>query len=271
MKKLFVLILMIFCFAISCSRLDLAVNLANSYVTNKADDFFDLTSDQSKWLKKSLANDINTLKKTIFPQLAAEMFKVADILNTQKSYDSTTVMNYYSRLEGLFYDGLRLFSPTAVAFVDKLTPSQIEYFQKESDKKFSDMKEDSQKKSYTKMKKQFDSWAGGLNAAQKKDLKEFVDRNPPPIKESVYNRQNLVHEFVRAYPDKDGRKKFVEGIFTKYESMMDPGYRTMVSNRNKKVAVFVSHFLNKMSEDQRQTLVTTIRDRANQLIKISKG
>lgn len=270
MKKLAVLFL-ILCMTLSCSRLDMAVSLANSYVTNKADDFFDLTSEQRKWLKQALGHDIMMVKKTIFPQLAAEMFKVADTLNSQKTFDYNTVILSYNRLEGLFNDGLRIFSLTAVGFVDRLMPVQIEHFQKQADKKFSDMKEDAQKKSYNKIKKQFDSWMGGMNSKQKKELKTFVEKNPAPIKESVYNRQNLVHEFVRAYPDKVARKSFVEGIFTKYESMMDPGYKKLVNEKNKRVAIFFTNILNKMSEDQKQTLIETIRDRANQLIKISKG
>lgn len=271
MKKLAVFIFIIFCFVASCSRLDLAVNLANTYMVNKIDDFFDLTGDQTKWLKKALASDIAKVKKTIFPQLATEMFQIAQTLETQKVYDSSTVLNSYNHLEGLFFDGLRLFASSAVAFADKLTPNQIEYFQKQADKKFTEMKDDPQKKSYNKIKKHFDSWAGGMNSHQKEELKNFVAKNPPPIKETVYNRQNLVHAFVRSYSDKIARKKFVEKFFTNYESMQDPAYKKVIFEKHNKVASFVTSILNKMPEDQKQTLIENIRDRANQLIKISRG
>lgn len=271
MKKILLFFFIVFCVVTSCSRLDLAVNLANTYVANKADDFFDLTGEQSKWLKQSLSRDIEKVKKTIFPQLAAEMFKISQSINTQKSFDTNSVLNSYRRLESLFFDGLRMFSPSAVAFADKLSPAQVDYFQKESDKKFSEMKEDPNKKSYNKIKKQFDSWAGGMNSNQKKELKIFVDKNPPPIKESVYNRQSLVHEFVRSYPDKVARKKFVENLFNNYDSMLDPAYKKVLAEKHGRIAAFVTNILNKMGEDQKKTLAETIRDRANQLIKISKG
>ena len=271
MKKIVLFFFIVFCVVTSCSRLDLAVNLANTYVANKVDDFFDLTGEQSKWLKQALVRDIDKVKKTIFPQLAAEMFKISQTINTQKSFDTGSVLNSYNRLEGLFYDGLRVFSSSAVAFVDKLSPAQVDYFQKEADKKFSEMKEDPNKKSYNKIKKQFDSWAGGMDSKQKKELKVFVDRNPPPIKESIYNRQSLVHEFVRSYPDKVARRKYVEKLFTNYDSMLDPSYKKVLVEKHNKVAAFVTNILNKMDEDQKKTLAETIRDRANQLIKISKG
>jgi len=271
MKKILLVCFIILCSVFSCSRLDLAVNLANSYITNKADDFFDLTGDQSRWLKEALAQDIMRVRKIIFPQLATEMLRIADLLSHQKKFDYNSVLSSYDRLEGLYYDGLKIFSPTAVAFVDKLRPAQLEYFQKQADKKFSEMKEDPEKKSYNKIKKHFDSWMGGMTSAQKKELKIFIEKNPPPIKDVVYNRQYLVHEFIRAYPDKVARRSFVEGIFTKYEAMKDPAYNKVIDDKHKRVAVFFANILNNMPADQKKTLINTIRDRANQVVRISKN
>lgn len=270
MKKTNTLIFFLLLFTFACSRLDLAVKLANSYITNKADNFFDLTWDQNRWLKEALAKDINKIKKTVFPQLAVEMLKVADLLSNQKNFDSNIVMMSYSRLEGLYYDGLRILSPTATAFVDKLRPAQIEYFQKEVDKKFLEMKEDPKKKSYNKIKKHFDSWMGGMTSMQKQELKKFIENNPPPVNEIVYGRQQLVHEFIRAYPDSAVRRLFIEELFTKYHSVIDSNYKKMIEEKNKRVADFFANVLNKISDDQKQTLIETIRDRAHQIIKISK-
>lgn len=255
----------------SCSRLDLAVNLANTYIVNKADSFFDLSADQYKWLKKTLSNDIQKVKKVIFPQLASEMFKIAQTLEGQKNYDSFTVLHSYNRLEGLFFDGLRLFASSAVAFADKLSPNQMEYFQKQADKKFTEMKVNPQKKSYNRIKKNFDSWIGGINSHQKKEIRDFVFTNPPSINESVENRKNLIHDFLKSFSDKVARKEYVEKLFTSYESMQDTGYKKIVLEKHKKIAAFVTSILNKIGEEQKQTLIDNIRDRANQLIKISKG
>lgn len=253
----------------SCSRIDLAVNLANSYVTNKADDYFDLTRAQTSWLKEALGRDIDRVKKTIFPQLATEMFKAADTLNTRQVFDSNMVYGTYKRLENLFYQGLKIFTPNAVLFVEKLSPAQVAYFQKEFDKKAIDLKEEPEEKQYSKMKKQFDSWVGSVTSNQKKDIKNFVTTNPPPVQETVYNRQKMVHQFVNS--DLAARKVYVEKLFTSYESLREPSYAKIAEAKQKQVAGFVTSMLNKISADQKKTLVDTIRDRANQLIKISKG
>ena len=212
MKKKLVFILTVVFLSVSCSRLDIAVNLANSYIVHKTDDYFDLTKEQSKRLKESLAKDINQVKKTIFPQLAAEMLKIADTVSFQKTFDSTFVSATYQRIENLFMEGVRIFTPTAVALAGDLSPNQITLFQKEVDEKLNDLKKDSEKKSFDKMKKQFDSWFGSMTSNQKDDLKKFVEKNPGPTKLSVYNRQTLAHNFVRAFPDKNARKKYVEKI-----------------------------------------------------------
>jgi ABC-type transporter MlaC component len=271
MKKLFFLII-VFLFAFtSCSRLDIAVNLANSYMTNKADDYFDLTSEQKSWLKDKLEKDIAVIKKTILPQLAAEMFKAADLISSKPSFDAPSVLLTYQRVEGLLYQAVKVFTPNAVAFVNTLTPEQITNFQNEFDKKVKDLKDNPEKKSYDRMKKQFDSWMGTMTSEQKIKLRQFVTNNPPPINEIVFNRQNVAHEFVKNYPDKAKREKFVEKLFTNYEGMKEPNYNKLMIEKNKKVAGFVTYILKTMKDDQRKILVDELRERANQLVKISKG
>jgi hypothetical protein len=272
MKKKLLLVCFLILAVTSCSRLDLAVNLANSYLTNKTDDYFNLTRDQKKWLKGALERNITKVKKTILPQLATEMLKAADAINSQKNFDGNSVLLTYERLENLLYQVLRLFSADAVLFADQLNPDQVVTFQNEFDKKMKELKyDDQQKKSYDRIKKQFDSWMGNMTGAQKSELKKFVAANPPPINETIYQRQSLAHDFVRTYPDKIARKKYVEKLFTHYDSMRDPNYIKIIKAKNKKVAEFVASVLSKMSSEQKTTLIETLRDRANQLFKISKG
>jgi hypothetical protein len=270
MKKILFLVLILLFAVTSCSRLDIAVNLANSYLTNKADDYFDLSREQKSALKANLTKDIAAIKKTILPQFAAEMFKAADLISAQKNFDVNTVYQTYVRAENLMYQAVRIFTPTAVALADSLNSSQITKFQNEFDKKIKDLKDDPEKKSYDRIKKQFDSWMGSMTSDQKKKLKDFISANPPAINETVFNRQNIAHEFVRNYPDKAARKKFVEKLMTNYESLKETNYNKLMLEKNKKVAGFVTQILNSMKDDQRKTLIEELRERANQLMKISK-
>ena len=119
------------------------------------------------------------------------------------------------------------------------------------------------------MKKQYDSWMGSMSSAQKKELEKFTSQNPSPVNEIIYQRQALAHEFIKVHPDKAARKQFVEKLFTQYESLYEPGFSKVSKERNAKVVKNVTAILNMMSDDQRKVLVETLRDRANQLKKIS--
>lgn len=270
MKKILFLVLYTIFAISSCSRLDITVNLANSYLTNKADDYFDLSSEQKSNLKANLTKDIAGIKKTILPQFAAEMLKAADLLSTNQNLDVNTVYQTYIRLENLMYQTVRVFTSTAVKLADTLNANQITKFQSEFDDKIKELKDNPEKKSYDKIKKQFDSWMGSMTSDQKKKLKQFISENPPAITETAFNRQNIAHEFVRSYPDKVTRKKFVEKLMTNYESLKEPNFNKLMIEKNKKFAGFVTSILNTMKDDQRKTLIEELRGRANQLTKISK-
>lgn len=273
MKKILLPLLLVFCFFFnSCSRLDLAVQFANTYVTNKADDYFDLTREQIKWLRENFEKDFLRVQRTIFPQIASEMVRASDIINTNRPVDTTTVMITYERVKNLFYDGLRMFSGSSVLFADKLRPNQVTYFQKEFDKKMNDLREDeNSKESYKKMKKHFNSWLGSLTAMQKNEMEDFSKVNPPVTIEKIYNRQQLAHEFTSSFPDKENRKRFIIKLTTQFDQVYEGKFSKSAKDRNNGIIALVTSILNKMTDDQRQTLVQTLRDRANQLIKISKN
>ena len=271
--KIILLPILFLCFLLqSCSRLDLAVQFSGNYIVNKTDNYFDLTKEQKKWLKENFDNDFLKVQKNIFPQIAGELLKIADVINSKRPIDNTMVSVTYERVKNLFYDSLRLFSGNAVIFADHLTPKQIVYFQKEFDIKMGDLKdEESSKDSYKKMKKQFDTWMGSVTSAQKDELEKFNFLNPPMTSEIISNRQFLAHEFVKSYPDKIARKNFVEKLTIHLDKSYEEKFSKAYRDRYNKVLALTASILNKMTDDQRKTMVETLRDRANQLMKISKN
>ncbi len=273
MKKIFLPLVLLICFFFhSCSRLDIAVQFANTYVANKADDYFDLTREQTKWLRANFEKDFLQVQKLIFPQIASEMMNASEIISSRRPIDAATVMISYERIKNLFYDGMRMFTTNTIIFTDKLQPNQIVYFQKEFDKKMRDLKDDeSAKDSYKKMKKHFDTWMGNMTSAQKDELEKFSKAYPPVTSEKIYNRQLLAHEFISAYPVKENRRRFITKLTTQFDQVYEARFSKGAKDRNNKIVIMVASILNKMTDSQRQTLVDTLRDRANQLIKISKG
>lgn len=270
MKKIFLSLFLVIIFS-SCSRLDIAVGLASTYIVKKSNDYFDLTISQTKWVRSHFNTDFAKVKKFIFPQIAAEMISIADIVSGQKNITEAMVDTTSVRLKNFFYEGLRMFSGSAVALVDQFTPEQISYFQKEFEEINAELKEkSSQENSYKRMKKNYDSWLGGMTSDQKASLEKFTSTRPDLINEKIEHRKGLSNEFVKTYPDPLKRKTFIENLFNNYESLYSPNFAKITKDRNKLTASFVASVLNSMTEDQRKTLIETLRERANQLIKISK-
>lgn len=275
MKKVFTLFLFplifVLLFTSSCSRLDLVVYFADNYVVGKVDDYFDLTSEQKKWLKTALKTDIEKVKKIIFPQLAQEFLRVADVLKSDRVLESEDVYLSYQRVRNLFYQGARIFAPHAVNFTESLSKEQIDFFQKELREKFVKMHQEATiKNQYKRMKKNFDSWIGSLSSGQKNQIENFVKTEPPIIHEKIYNRQLMAHNFVKSFPNKEERGRYVYNLFTQYDSMRMPHYGAVADAYDKKVVAFVTNFINEIRPDQREDLVANLRDKANQLIKLSK-
>jgi hypothetical protein len=271
MKKI-ILYIFISCFLLnSCSRLDLAVNFADTYIVNKTDNYFDLTSEQKKWLNLNFDKDFSKVKEIIFPRIASELFKAANMISSKAPLGASDIKLAYERLNKLFYDGLQMFSSDAVLLVDQLNTNQIIYFQKEFDKKMKELQEnENSKDSYKKMKKQFDSWLGEMTSLQKKELESFTTANPPLTNEIVNNRQLLAHEFVSSYYDQSLRRKFVEKIMNHFGESYEANFSIKMKERNNKIIELTTSILNQITNEQREILVNRLKDRANQLLKISK-
>lgn len=261
------------CFILnSCSRLDVAMRFASTYVVSKTDDYFELNREQNKWFREKFEQDFYQVKKIIFPQLAAELIKASDVISSKRAIDANMLSLSYERVKSLFYEGLRMFSANIALFAEQLLPYQIVNFQKEFDKKLRSLKEnDSSKEAYSRMKKQFGSWMGALTSIQNDELEKFTIENPPFTHEKIYNRQFLANEFYTAYPIKTNRAQFVLKLTTRFSEVYESKFSKLNIARTNKLFAVVSSILNKMNENQRETLVETLRDRAHQLASISKN
>jgi hypothetical protein len=232
-----------------------------------------MNSLQSQLLKKSLKEDIKEVRKIIFPQLAVELKKIDSDVVSLTNFNLQKITSYKIELRKIFDEGLIIFEPSAQEFVDQLSPSQLESFKTEFDKKTKDIEIEAgepfeaKDKRYSKIKDQFEGWLGSLYPEQKKDIQNFCNNNPFPLREQVLNRNKLSKEFMESFPDKVKRKKFIRELFYHYESMREPSYAKAVDEDQQKYFELISVTLNKMSTEQRKHLTETLKDRAEQLRK----
>ncbi|MDD4974357.1 MAG: DUF6279 family lipoprotein [Bacteriovorax sp.] len=268
-----VYILSIFLLFFACSRIDLAANWADTYITHQIDRYFDMNSLQSQLLKKSLKEDIKQVRKIVFPQLAVELKIIDDDVAGLTNLNKQKIMSLKVELRKIFNEGIIIFEPSAQEFVNQLNPSQLESFKKEFDKKTKDLESEAgeplvaKDKRYDKIITQFEGWLGSLYSEQKKDIQNFCNENPFPMREQVLNRNKLSKEFMDSFSDKEKRKKFIHELFYNYDSIRDPSYAKAIDEDQQKYFELISVTLNKMNSVQKKHLSETLKDRAEQLRK----
>lgn len=268
---------LIFLFFFGCSRIDLAANWADTYISNQIDHYFDINSLQSQLLKKSLKEDIKKVRNLIFPKLAVELQGIQTDVEGITSFNIQKITSYKVELRKIFDDGLIIFEPSAEEFVNQLNPSQIESFKKEFDKKTSDLESEANEpveaknKRYDKIRRQLEGWMGTLYPEQRKEIQHFCNANPFPIREQILNRNKLSKEFIAAFPDKEKRKQFIHQLFYNYESMREPTYAKAIEEDQQKYFELISAILNRMSSEQKKHLAETLKDRVEQLKKASEN
>lgn len=272
MKKLYIVFnLSLLLLPTSCSRIELAANWADTYIVNHIDKYFEVNSMQSQFIKKAVKDDVDEIRKKVFPSVADELESF------QKKIESNTVFTFqdidHSQLElkKIFYDTVAIFEPNAQVFLKKLTTQQLEIFKSTFDKKTKELESDlenpadAKKKRFHKIKDQFQSWVGTLNNDQLFIIQQFTADNLPPLKEQLRNREKLSKEFLDSFKNAQSQSKFVSQLFTNYESMRDPDYAKASSIYQKKLLELVVVILNQLTPEQKKHLIDTIKDRAEQI------
>jgi len=277
MKIFFRALLFVSFFIVSCSRIDVATNFADTYIANQLDKYFDINSIQSQFVKKTLKKDIVSIRRIIFPKAADELEKVLKETDEVKNWNKDLIIAHEKSMKEIFYSSIRILEQSAVEFASQLTPEQLKAFQKEFKKKTEDIQDlvddprESREKRYDKTRKFIEAWVGSLTNAQKKDLQNFCQLHLFPYREQITNREKLVKGFADSFPDVAKRKQYVSELFLNYENLRDPEYARLVLEDQDKLFDFLVKLYNSLNEDQRNHLRSTLADRIKQLRESATG
>ncbi len=243
----------------------------DSYITDQIDNYFDINNLQSQFIKKSLEDDIEKIRKIIFPRIAQEMMKVLNEVNGKTVFNEKIISDHEEEFKKIFYEGLKIFEHSAVEFSSKLTIKQLESFKNEFGLKTKILRDETRdrlalrEKRFTKIREQLESWIGILTVEQRAVLKVFCDENVFPYEEQILTREKLSSEFAESFSDKNKRRKFVSKLFLHYESMRDPSYTKALLEDQKKLHAFFAKILNEATEKQKIHLSGVLQDRIDKL------
>lgn len=260
----------------SCSRIELASTWADGYIYNQIDKYFEVGSMQAQFLKKALREDIERVKKEIFPAAASELERFSVLIEKDILFNAEMVEGVHLRFKNLFYKGLAIFEPNAQAFVQKLATEQIETFKKVFNRRSEELNKDladppnANKKRIDKIEEQFEIWLSSLNEGQKFEIQKFVNDNQFPLKEQIINREKIYKDFLESYNQKNKSTPFIHQLFTNYESMRDAPYEKSYDVYLKNSFVMIASVLNKISPIQKKYISGILKDRIDQLRKASE-
>jgi len=263
----------VFLFLTGCSRLDFAFRWADTYITSKVDDYFDISSQQSKELKNDLKKDLQAFRKEILPSWRDRLKTIQGEID-QGLFNSDRQSFYFNSFAKEFDHINSHFAETATDFITTINNQQIKYFaqalqKKNSEelKKFSDEKK--LKTEYRdKYVEYFEMFIGSLNAEQKQLVEESLTSSPFPAILKIKNKNFVFQEFAAQSDSTEKMKNFVQQYFAHPEKYDMPEYRQALEQYQQNLQQLVVKVLGTLTPKQKSALKENIFEKIQQLQKI---
>lgn len=273
MKKFLILFFCVFGIS-ACSRLDIAVNWADTYISAKVDDYFDITSEQKRALKESLKNDIRRLRKEQFRLWALELQKLQNDLKTN-NLDEARFQDHYQRMLANSQKLQPYFTNTASDFIATTTSEQLNHFEKffrqknhEEEKKFKTAPQvlRETKKKYLRWT---DMFLGPLSKDQERILSEHLEMHPFPARLQIKNKALLLQKIQESRHSPETLKNFVRDYYNDRTQFAATEYQQALKEYQNGLGKFLHQLLTSLSEKQKRTFSENLGEKAALLKKLA--
>ncbi|WP_413581627.1 DUF6279 family lipoprotein [Bdellovibrio sp. HCB288] len=257
-----------------CSRLDIAYRWADTYIASKVDDYFDISSEQSKALKKDIKKDLISMKETLLPIWMDRLNKIQKDVD-DGSLNDKKVAGYF----GAFFKDVDQinshFATTAVDFISSTDTKQIEYFKKSFYKKNQEDLEKAQdsakleKKYRGKYEDVFEMFVGSLTDQQKQLIADNVKAAPYPAELRAKNKAFVFKEFIAHQNSKEEMRAFVQEYTTQTDKFDLPEYRAAYQQYQDGLQTLITRVMTNLTPKQKIALKENIQQKSEQLRTIS--
>lgn len=275
MNKAILFLCLGFVFLSGCSRLDLAFRWADTYIASKVDDYFDISSKQSKELKNGINKDLQAIRTEVLPGW------IDRLKGIQKEFSEGVVnedrVAFYFELFMKDVEQINSrFSDTAVDFIATTKPEQIDYFAKAFHKKNNEDLEKLQntKKFMADYRDKYMDWfemfIGSLNTEQKNMVEENLIRSPFPAELKVKNKELVFEKFIQEKNSAEQMKDFVKNYYNNPEKFDLPEYREALAQYQKNMQKLITQILLTLTPKQKASLQENISEKTAQLERIAK-
>lgn len=269
-------LLSLFCFfgIISCSRLDIAVNWADTYIVSQVDDYFDLSSQQNKDLKASLTNDLRDIRSNQFPKWSKTLRQFEKEIRAN-ALTEASFAKYYRDTLVVTQQLMPLFSDTAVRFVASVSRDQLEHFERtlrkkniENEEKIQN-REKSRNESRKKYLRWIEMWIESLTKDQEQLLNQHLNNSPFPTEALIKNRTHVLEKFIEASKSPASLQNFVRKYYSDKNQFADPDYLQALTAYQANLEKFSYQLLMSLSEKQKSFLCENLTEKASILEKLA--
>ncbi|WP_413290688.1 DUF6279 family lipoprotein [Bdellovibrio sp. HCB337] len=269
-------LLSLFCFLgiISCTRLDIAVNWADTYIASQVDDYFDLSSQQNKELKSDLKQDLRKIRSQQFPIWAKTLRQLEKEVRAG-TLTEAGFAKYYRDAIAASQHLLPMFTDTAVEFISSASAEQLEHFERairkknvENEQKIQNS-EQARNDSRKKYLRWIEMWIESLTKDQDQLLNQHLNNNPFPARAQIKNRTHVLEKFTEARKSPESLQNFVRNYYTDKNQYSDPNYKQALTAYQADLEKFGYQLLNSLSEKQKSLLCENLTEKAALLEKLA--
>ena len=260
----------------SCTN-KIAFSYLDTAVAWRLDDYFDLTADQKKELKKEF---LESTKKIIEKnqKLAHEVvapFKSSEVASAvlvadnadRSQVDCADFDIRLQKVKQIFESGVEIYKGKALTLLGSLKKPQIEYFIKATEKKLADDQKKSKdmqsfvQKQVDKSIENVEKFLGSLTKEQKEKISAFVKENPRPILQQIEQQRKNLNQLKDLQDDFEKVQNYMKNYISDWKAQQSADYVQLQNQRLEKQEKFYVDLLCRASPEQKKHLrkeVTTV-------------
>lgn len=253
----------------ACSRVGLAYRNLDWLIPWRLDDYLSLNREQQAWFKPRLQTHLKWHCSSELPRYI-DWLQRSEALLEQASPSASQLSEQFAELDGALKRISREITPTAIELLQGLNPRQVAELYAAMDE---DNREDRQNflepplatqisQRAKRMQKRLRPWLGRLNEAQQARIQEWAHTVREQNRLWLDNRlrwQMAFRAALEARRSTDFPARLTR-LLQERESLQDARYRAAYPRSRQALAELLSDLLKNADSNQRERLITRLRD-----------
>ncbi|AFY02948.1 DUF6279 family lipoprotein [Bdellovibrio bacteriovorus] len=259
-----------------CNHFGIAFKWADTYIASKVDDYFDISSSQSRDLKNGVQKDLGEIKSEVLPQWIARLKGLQKEVQKGTLDSSRTSFYFDLFLRDVEQINAR-FAGTAGRFLSSTEPRQLATFAREFEKKTqADLDKFHQTSKYRKEMRNkyteyFEMFLGSLTSEQEDMINAHLDSSPFPGELKARNKAHILTRYQQLMTTPEAKREFLKTYYNNPAAMDLPEYQTAFSEYKQQLQKLVIAVLGSMDLKQKKNLIENLNEKTAQLEKIAKA